>query len=143
MTTSNEGVVTFGPSDFNLETGTTYFLVEEHAPVGYQLMNGAVKIVIRENTSTAGGDTPTQEESPFYAEITFPGQSSVNQYSGRATGDGDPQVATIALTISDQPMPSLPQTGGNGRITTAVAGAALVALAGYAFWNKRVRTSHH
>lgn len=144
LTTSNEGVVTFGPSDFNLETGTTYFLVEEHAPDGYQLMNGAVKIVIRENTSTAGGDTPTQEESPFYAEITFPGQqSSVNQYSGRATGDGDPQVATIALTISDQPMPSLPQTGGNGRITTAVAGTALVALAGYAFWNKRVRTSHH
>lgn len=143
LTTSNEGVVTFGPSDFNLETGTTYFLVEEHAPDGYQLMNGAVKIVIRENTSTAGGDTPTQEESPFYAEITFPGQSSVNQYSSSAVGDSDLQIATIALTISDQPMPSLPQTGGNGRITTAVAGTALVALAGYAFWNKRDRTSHH
>ena len=150
LTTNDEGVITFGPSSFNfgpssfnLVKDTTYFLVEEGAPKGYQLMSGAVKIVIRENTNTAGSDTPTQEESPFYAVVTFPGQGSVNQYSGRATGDGDPQIATIALTISDQPMPSLPQTGGNGRITTAVAGTALVALAGYAFWNKRVRTSHH
>lgn len=143
LSTDAAGVITFEPDAHTFELDKTYFLVEERAPNGYQLMSGAVKIVIRENANTAGSDTPTQEESPFYAEITFPGQSSVNQYSGRATGDGDPQVATIALTISDQPMPSLPQTGGNGRITTAVAGTALVALAGYAFWNKRVRTSHH
>lgn len=142
LTTSNEGVVTFGPSDFNLETGTTYFLVEERAPNGYQLMSGAVKIVIRENTNTAGSDTPTQEESPFYAEITFPGQSSsVNQYSGRATGDGDPQVATIALTISDQPMPTLPVTGSSGRGALALLGTASVAIAAYLFWNRKARVA--
>ena len=141
LTTSNKGVVTFGPSDFNLETGTTYFLVEEHAPDGYQLMNGAVKIVIRENTSTAGGDTPTQEESPFYAEITFPGQSSVNQYSSSAVGDSDPQIATIALTISDQPMPTLPATGSSGRGALALLGTASVAIAAYLFWNRKARVA--
>ena len=141
LTTSNEGVVTFGPSDFNLETGTTYFLVEEHAPDGYQLMNGAVKIVIRENTSTAGGDTPTQEESPFYAEITFPGQSSENQYSSSAVGDSDPQIATIALTISDQPMPTLPVTGSSGRGALALLGTASVAIAAYLFWNRKARVA--
>lgn len=139
-TTSNKGVVTFGPSDFNLETDTTYFLVEEGAPNGYQLMSGAVSIVFNEND---GSDTDyPAEKHPFVATVTFPDGTLAKQYSGPAS-TGDKPVATIALTVADQPMPSLPQTGGNGRITTAVAGTALVALAGYAFWNKRVRTSHH
>ena len=141
LTTSNKGVVTFGPSDFNLETGTTYFLVEERAPNGYQLMSGAVKIVIQENTNTAGSDTPTQEESPFYAEVTFPGQGSVNQYSDGAAGDGDPQIATIALTISDQPMPTLPVTGSSGRGALALLGTASVAIAAYLFWNRKARVA--
>lgn len=140
-TTNDEGVITFGPSSFNLVKDTTYFLVEEGAPNGYQLMSGAVKIVIRENTNTAGGDTPTQEESPFYAEITFPGQSSVNQYSSSAVGDSDPQIATIALTISDQPMPTLPVTGSSGRGALALLGTASVAIAAYLFWNRKARVA--
>lgn len=140
LVTDNNGVITFKPDAHTFELGKTYFLVETDAPDGYQLMSGAVSIVFNEND---GSDTDyPAEKHPFVATVTFPGETSAAQYSGPAS-TGDKPVATIALTVADQPVPSLPQTGGNGRITTAVAGTALVALAGYAFWNKRVRTSHH
>ena len=140
LKTGSNGVIIFEPDAHTFELGKTYFLVETGAPDGYQLMSGAVSIVFKEND---GSDTDYPvEEHPFVATITFPGETSATQYSGPAS-TGDNPVATVALTVADQPVPSLPQTGGNGRITTAVAGTALVALAGYAFWNKRVRTSHH
>lgn len=140
LKTGSNGVITFKPEAHTFELGKTYFLVETSAPVGYQLMSGAVSIVFNEND---GSDTDyPAEKHPFVATVTFPDGTLAKQYSGPAS-TGDKPVATIALTVADQPMPSLPQTGGNGRITTAVAGTALVALAGYAFWNKRVRTSHH
>lgn len=140
LKTGSNGVITFEPEAHTFELGKTYFLVETDAPDGYQLMSGAVSIVFNEND---GSDTDyPAEEHPFVATVTFPGETSATQYSGPAS-TGDNPVATVALTVADQPVPSLPQTGGNGRITTAVAGTALVALAGYAIWNKRVRTSHH
>lgn len=140
LETDKDGVITFEPEAHTFELGKTYFLVETDAPDGYQLMSGAVSIVFNEND---GSDTDyPAEEHPFVATVTFPGETSATQYSGPAS-TGDNPVATVALTVADQPVPSLPQTGGNGRITTAVAGTALVALAGYAIWNKRVRTSHH
>lgn len=145
LTTDGNGVVSFAPDAHTpdahtFELGKTYFLVETDAPEGYQLMGGAVSIVFNKND---GSDTDyPAEKHPFVATVTFPDGTLAKQYSGPAS-TGDKPVATIALTVADQPVPSLPQTGGNGRITTAVAGTALVALAGYAFWNKRVRTSHH
>ena len=141
LETDKNGVITFEPDAHTFELGKTYFLVETNAPDGYQLMSGAVSIVFNKND---GSDTDyPAEEHPFVATVTFPGETlAKQQYSGEPT-EGETPVATIALTVADQPVPSLPQTGGNGRITTAVAGTALVALAGYAFWNKRVRTSHH
>ena len=140
LKTGSNGVITFEPDAHTFEIGKTYFLVETSAPNGYQLMSGAVSIVFNEND---GSDTDyPAEKHPFVATVTFPDGTLAKQYSGPAS-TGDKPVATIALTVADQPMPSLPQTGGNGRITTAVAGTALVALAGYAFWNKRVRISHH
>lgn len=140
LKTGGNGVITFEPDARTFELGKTYFLVETDAPDGYQLMSGAVSIVFNEND---GSDTDyPAEKHPFVATVTFPDGTLAKQYSGPAS-TGDNPVATVALTVADQPVPSLPQTGGNGRITTAVAGTALVALAGYAFWNKRVRTSHH
>lgn len=140
LVTDNNGVITFEPEAHTFEIGKTYFLVETEAPNGYQLMSGAVSIVFNKND---GLDTDyPAEEYPFVATVTFPDGTLAKQYSGPAS-TGDKPVATVALTVADQPVPRLPQTGGNGRITTAVAGTALVALAGYAFWNKRVRTSHH
>lgn len=140
LETDNNGVITFEPDAHTFELGKTYFLVETNAPDGYQLMSGAVSIIFNKND---GSDTGYPAEGhPFVATVTFPDGTLATQYSGPAS-TGDNPVATVALTVADQPVPSLPQTGGNGRITTAVAGTALVALAGYAFWNKRDRTSHH
>ena len=137
LTTNEDGVVAFGPDDFTLAFDTKYFLVEEDAPEGYQLMEGAVTIVIKENTNTTEGDVPTAEESPFYAEVTFPGQTSQAQYSGPAAGNGDPQIATIGLTIADMPMPTLPATGSAGRTVVATLGTISVVVAAYLLWSRK------
>lgn len=137
LTTDENGVVAFGPDAFKLAFDTKYFLIEEDAPEGYQLMEGAVTIVIKENTNTTEGDMPTAEESPFYAEVTFPGQTSQTQYSGPAAGNGDPQIATIGLTIADMPMPTLPATGSAGRTVVATLGTISVVVAAYLLWSRK------
>lgn len=137
LTTDENGVVAFGPDAFKLAFDTKYFLIEEDAPEGYQLMEGAVTIVIKKNTNTTEGDVPTAEESPFYAEVTFPGQTSQTQYSGPAAGNGDPQIATIGLTIADMPMPTLPATGSAGRTVVATLGTISVVVAAYLLWSRK------
>lgn len=138
VTTEADGIALFAPDTYSFELGTTYFLVETKAPEGYQLMDGAVKIVFSENT----GDNPDypSDTYPFVASITFPGEDSATVYSGDPAGPEQGakyQVATVGLTVSDQPMPSLPVTGSNGRTTLATIGIAAVTLGAYALWSRR------
>lgn len=130
-----DGIALFAPDTYKFKIGTTYFLVETKAPNGYQLMDGAVKIVFSENT---GSD---KDDRPFMATITFPGaKSSETVYSSAATGpegSADYQVATVDLTVSDKAIPSLPATGSNGRTALAATGVAAVTLGVYALWSRR------
>lgn len=130
-----DGIALFAPDTYKFKIGTTYFLVETKAPNGYQLMDGAVKIVFSENT---GSD---KDDRPFMATITFPGaKSSETVYSSAATGpegSADYQVATVDLTVSDKAIPSLPATGSNGRTALAATGVAAVTLGTYALWSRR------
>lgn len=135
VTTGQDGIALFAPKTYEFKIGTTYFLVETKAPNGYQLMDGAVKIVFSENT---GSD---KDDRPFMATITFPGaESSEPVYSSVATGpegSADYQVATVGLTVSDKAIPSLPATGSNGRTALAATGIAAVTLGAYALWSRR------
>lgn len=135
VTTGKGGIALFAPKEYTFVLGTTYFLVETQAPEGYQLMDGAVKIVFSENT---GSD---KDDHPFLATITFPGaESSETVYSSAATGpegSADYQVATVGLTVSDKAIPSLPATGSNGRTALAATGVAAVTLGAYALWSRR------
>lgn len=134
-TTDRDGIALFAPDKYTFVLGTTYFLVETKAPNGYQLMDGAVKIVFSENT---GSD---KDDRPFLATITFPGAvSSEPVYSSPATGpegSADYQVATVGLTVSDKAIPSLPATGSNGRTALAATGVAAVTLGAYVLWSRR------
>lgn len=141
VTTNQDGIASFAPDTytFEFESGTTYFLVETKAPNGYQLMDGAVKIVFSKNDGT-DAEHPS-DTHPFMAAITFPGaESSETVYSSAATGpEGgvDYQVATVVLTVSDKAIPSLPATGSNGRTILAATGVAAVTLGAYALWRRR------
>lgn len=134
LTTDGNGVVSFAPDAHTFELGKTYFLVETEAPEGYQLMGGAVSIVFNEND---GSDANYPKENhPFVATITFPGSQTATQYSGEAT-EGDTPIATIELTVADEPMPSLPVTGSTGRTVLGATGVAAVGVGAYAIWSKR------
>lgn len=134
-----DGIARFEPDTYAFTLGTTYFLVETKAPEGYQLMDGAVKIVFSENDGT-DAEHP-EDVYPFMATITFPGaESSETVYSSAATGpegDADYQVPTVDLTVSDKAIPSLPATGSNGRTALAATGVAAVTLGAYALWRRR------
>ena len=139
VTTNENGIASFAPNTYLFELEKTYFLVETQAPGGYQLMDGAVKIVFSENN---GEDQQYPEEThPFMATITFPGaESSETVFSSAATGpegSADYQVATVKLTVSDKAIPSLPATGSNGRTALAATGVAAVTLGAYALWRRR------
>ena len=134
LTTDGNGVASFAPDAHTFELGKTYFLVETDAPEGYQLMGGAVSIVFDEND---GSDANYPKENhPFVATITFPGSQTATQYSGAAT-EGDTPIATIELTVADEPMPSLPVTGSTGRTVLGATGVAAVGVGAYAIWSKR------
>lgn len=140
VTTNENGIASFAPNNkYLFELEKTYFLVETKAPDGYQLMDGAVKIVFSENDGT-DAEHP-EDVYPFMATITFPGaESSETVYSSAATGPeggADYQVATVELKVSDKAIPSLPATGSNGRTALAATGVAAVTLGAYALWNRR------
>lgn len=139
VTTDQDGIARFEPDTYAFTPGMTYFLVETQAPGGYQLMDGAVKIVFSKNDGTDEGHP--SDTYPFMAAITFPGaESSETVYSSAATGPeggADYQVATVELTVSDKAIPSLPATGSNGRTALAATGVAAVTLGAYALWSRR------
>lgn len=135
---TTDGIASFGPEIYMFDLGTTYFLVEETAPEGYQLMDGAVKIVFSENDGS--DENYPVDTYPFKAAIKFPGENEATVYCEELTAPGEGtkyQVATISVTVSDNALPNLPATGSNGRTALAATGVAAVTLGAYALWTRR------
>lgn len=135
---TTDGIASFGPEIYKFDLGTTYFLVEETAPEGYQLMDGAVKIVFSENDGS--DENYPVDTYPFKAAIKFPGENEATVYCEELTAPGEGtkyQVATISVTVSDNALPNLPATGSNGRTALAATGVAAVTLGAYALWRRR------
>lgn len=138
VTDGQNGIALFAPDKYTFVLGTTYFLVETQAPSGYQLMDGAVKIVFSENDGS--DENYPVDTYPFKAAIKFPGENEATVYCEELTAPGEGtkyQVATISVTVSDNALPNLPATGSNGRTALAATGVAAVTLGAYALWRRR------
>lgn len=138
VTDGQNGIALFAPDKYTFVLGTTYFLVETQAPSGYQLMDGAVKIVFSENDGS--DENYPVDTYPFKAAIKFPGENEATVYCEELTAPGEGtkyQVATISVTVSDNALPNLPATGSNGRTALAATGVAAVTLGAYALWTRR------
>lgn len=126
--TTKDGTANFSGDRYKFQFGQTYFLVEKSAPDGYQLMNGAVKIVF--NQAAADGK--------ITADITFPNQATktIEAKMPVSTGAETVLYATVETTVSDEAVPSLPQTGSMGRSLAATAGVVAVVVASYMLWER-------
>ncbi|MDY2777797.1 MAG: SpaA isopeptide-forming pilin-related protein [Collinsella sp.] len=127
-TSDENGVVEFAFLEgHELAFDKTYFLVETKAPSGHQLMSGAISVVFSINKS---GDGNMDADAPVKATITLPDGTSEEKPCSSV--DPATHVCTVTITVTNHALPDLPATGGSGTIAGLCAGAALVALGGWA-----------
>ena len=112
-----------------LETGTTYWLVETRAPAGHALLPRPVAFHIEAGTDASASTVITTD---FGADEGF---TSVRVIPA-STGAG--AAALPAIRVVDTQVGTLPKAGSVGVYPQLAGGAALLALAGYA-WRRRER----
>ena len=115
-----------------LETGTTYWLVETRAPAGHVLLPRAVPFHIEAGTDASASTVITTD---FGADEGF---TSVRVLPADADASGD--AALPGIRVVDTQVGTLPKAGAAGVYPQLAGGAALLALAGYA-WRRRERAS--
>ena len=113
-----------------LETGTTYWLVETRAPAGHVLLPRAVPFHIEAGTDASASTVITTD---FGADEGF---TSVRVLPADADASGD--AALPGIRVVDTQVGVLPKAGAAGVYPQLAGGAALLALAGYA-WRRRER----
>lgn len=102
-------------------TAGTYWLVETAAPSGYSLAD-PVKVVVSNDGSVTIW-RPTYDEG----DLSYSG-------TGEAVTEAD---GVYRIAIGDTKLPTLPQTGGAATPAMFVAGAAMVAVSGWALARAR------
>ena len=113
-----------------LETGTTYWLVETRAPAGHALLPRPVAFHIEAGTDASATTVITTD---FGADEGF---TSVRVLPADADASGD--AALPGIRVVDTQVGTLPKAGSVGVYPQLAGGAALLALAGYA-WRRRER----
>ena len=111
-----------------LETGTTYWLVETRAPAGHALLPRPVAFHIEAGTDASASTVITTD---FGADEGF---TSVRVLPADAAASGD--AALPGIRVVDTQVGTLPKAGSVGVYPQLAGGAALLALAGYA-WRRR------
>ena len=111
-----------------LETGTTYWLVETRAPAGHALLPRPVAFHIEAGTDASASTVITTD---FGADEGF---TSVRVLPADADASGD--AALPGIRVVDTQVGTLPKAGSVGVYPQLAGGAALLALAGYA-WRRR------
>ena len=112
-----------------LETGTTYWLVETRAPAGHALLPRPVAFHIEVGADASASTVITTD---FGADEGF---TSVRVIPAAADATGD--AALPAIRIVDTEVGTLPKAGSAGIYPYIGLGAALLALAGYAWRRER------
>ena len=115
-----------------LETGTTYWLVETRAPAGHALLPRPVAFHIEAGTDASA---TTVVKTDVGADEGF---TSVRVLPADAAASGD--AALPGIRVVDTQVGTLPKAGSVGVYPQLAGGAALLALAGYA-WRRRERAS--
>ena len=115
-----------------LETGTTYWLAETRAPAGHALLPRPVAFHIEAGTDASASTVITTD---FGADEGF---TSVRVLPADAAASGD--AALPGIRVVDTQVGTLPKAGSVGVYPQLAGGAALLALAGYA-WRRRERAS--
>ena len=113
-----------------LETGTTYWLAETRAPAGHALLPRPVAFHIEAGTDASASTVITTD---FGADEGF---TSVRVLPADAAASGD--AALPGIRVVDTQVGTLPKAGAAGVYPQLAGGAALLALAGYA-WRRRER----
>ena len=111
-----------------LETGTTYWLAETRAPAGHALLPRPVAFHIEAGTDASASTVITTD---FGADEGF---TSVRVLPADAAASGD--AALPGIRVVDTQVGTLPKAGSVGVYPQLAGGAALLALAGYA-WRRR------
>ena len=111
-----------------LETGTTYWLAETRAPAGHALLPRPVAFHIEAGTDASA---TTVVKTDVGADEGF---TSVRVLPADAAASGD--AALPGIRVVDTQVGTLPKAGSVGVYPQLAGGAALLALAGYA-WRRR------
>ena len=111
-----------------LETGTTYWLVETRAPAGHALLPRPVAFHIEAGTDASASTVITTD---FGADEGF---TSVRVLPADADASGD--AALPGIRVVDTQVGTLPKAGSVGFYPQLAGGAALLALAAWA-WRRQ------
>lgn len=129
-TTDREGRLTFGAP---LAAGTWY-VEETGAPLGYQVMEGRIKITVEERAGEPPQVTVYDAQGTALAE----GADFAEDHSAKYTLRRQEHARDcLALTVRDEYLYALPKTGGSGTAPYTPAGIFLMASAAYLYIRKR------
>lgn len=129
-TTDREGRLTFGAP---LAAGTWY-VEETGAPLGYQVMEGRIKITVEERAGGPPQVTVYDAQGTALAE----GADFAEDHSAKYTLRRQEHARDcLALTVRDEYLYDLPKTGGSGTVPYTTAGTLLMASAAYLYIRRR------
>ncbi len=129
-TTDSEGILTF---DLPIGAGTWY-VEETGAPLGYQVMEGLIKITVEERAGGPPEVTVYDAKGTALVKDADFAEDRPVKYALRQQAHARD---CLALTVRDEYLYDLPKTGGSGTAPYTTAGTLLMASAAYLYIRRR------
>ena len=129
-TTDSEGILTFGTP---IGAGTWY-VEETGAPLGYQVMEGLIKITVEERAGEPPEVTVYDAKGTALVKDADFAEDRPVKYALRQQAHARD---CLALTVRDEYLYDLPKTGGSGTVPYTPVGMFLMASAAYLYIRRR------